>query len=682
LYAQESAAPPPAAEPADPLMSAPIDEGEFSLDLDEQMDIGVAWPDLNSEPQGIEPAVPEEQVTDAPSPPPPANEEEGADALADTEADGLPMEAENAMPPDDGAQRRYRVVLEGLEEIESDQVRNRFDSLSTLKEEDGDPANLAQINRRIQLDTELLDRILRADGYYNAIIRPAVLPPEGGGEGKLRVVFTIRPGARYTLANILLPGLAIARRQAPALEDAFPVKVGDPIDADRIMAARTGLATALGENGFPFASVEEPEVTVDHDTQKGDLEVVVQSGGRRLFGGIELDPASSRIFSERHLERIARFDRGDVYQVSDVEDLRRAIVATGLVSSVDVKPVEAGDGEHADVAVSVSPAPMRTVAGEIGYGTGEGYRLEASWQHRNFFPPEGAITVRGLLGTKEQAAGIAYRRNNFKRRDNVLSAGLSFRHQEFDAYRAKTISLTAGLERQSNLIYQKKWAWSAGTEILASREHDYFGEPLTLQNRDYLIGALPLSVTYDTSDDLLDPTKGFRLGVRISPEVAWQGGAYTYVKVQLDGSLYVPVSDNVVLASRARFGSILGGVDTDRIAPSRRFYAGGGASVRGYGYQAIGPRDPANDPVGGKSLAEFSLEARIRFGVFGVVPFIDAGNISTGFLPKLGDVRYGAGIGLRYYSNFGPIRIDVGTPLNRQPGDGRIAVYVSLGQAF
>lgn len=670
------------AEEADPLSSAPVDDGEFSLELDERMDVGVAWPDMDAAMPALEPAAPEgeapleEQAVEAP-PPPGDGEETGA--LAETEADA-PAGSETL--PDDGAERRYQVILRGMEEIESGRIEGSFDSLSTLKEEDGDPANLAQINRRIQLDTDLLDRLLRAEGYYNAIIRPAVLQPEGGGKGKLRVVFTIRTGARYMLDGIMLPGLAAAERQAPKLKDAFPVKAGDPVDAYKIKAARTRLATALGENGFPFASVEEPQVTVDHDTQKGDLEVVVRSGGHRLFGGIELDQGSERIFSERHLERIARFDRGDVYQVSEVEDLRRAIVATGLVSSVDVKPVEAGDGEHADVAVSVSPAPMRTIAGEIGYGTGEGYRLEASWQHRNFFPPEGAITVRGLLGTKEQAAGVTYRRNNFRRRDNIVSATASYRHQEFDAYQAKTITLSAGLERQTNLLYQKTWSWSVGTEFVASRERDYFGEPLTLTNRDYLIAALPLSVTYDTSDDLLDPTRGFRLGARISPEAAWQGGAYTYVKTQLDGSIYMPVSEKLVIAARARLGSILGGVDTDRIAPSRRFYAGGGASVRGYGYQAIGPRDPENDPVGGKSLAEFSLEARIRLGVFGIVPFIDAGNISTGFLPEFGDVRYGAGIGLRYYSNFGPIRIDVGTPLNRQPGDSRIAVYVSLGQAF
>ncbi|MGE4410535.1 MAG: BamA/TamA family outer membrane protein [Sphingobium sp.] len=710
---EEATPPPSTASGPDMLSSAPVDESEFGLDLDESMDIGVAWPDMdgalpdialpapdvsgkedvgeeadslasgNDRQEGTSPAT-GDGVTGVVS----ADGGSGPDnASATAEAESTTPDsnaaAELAAMTDDGAERRYRVQLDGLDEVEDSQFRERFNTLSSLKAEDGKPANLAQINRRMQLDADLIDRILRAKGYYGAIIRPSVTAPQAGDGDKLNVTFSIRPGIRYTLATILLPGLAIAERQAPQLQSAFPIAVGDPIDADKIVAAQTSLAAALGENGFPFANVEEPQLTVDHETRKGDLEVVVRAGGYRRFGGIQLDGETSRIFTAKHLMRIARFDRDDVYQVSDVEDLRRAIVATGLASSVEVKPVDAGDGEHADIAVSVAPAPMRTVAGEIGYGTGEGYRLEASWQHRNFFPPEGAVTARGLLGTKEQAIGVAYRRNNFWRRDNILSAAFSFRHQDYDAYQAKTISLTAGLERQSNLLYQKKWVWSVGTELLASRERDYFGKSLRLVNRDYLIAALPVSLTYDASDDLLDPTRGFRLGARVSPEVAWQGGsAYTYARTQVDGSVYLPVSDKVVVASRARLGSILGGVDSDRIAPSRRFYAGGGASVRGYAYQAIGPRDADNDPVGGKSLAEFSLEARIRMGVFGVVPFLDAGNISTGFLPKMSDIRYGAGLGLRYYSTFGPIRIDVGTPVNRQAGDSRVTVYVSLGQAF
>jgi translocation and assembly module TamA len=108
--------------------------------------------------------------------------------------------------------------------------------------------------------------------------------------------------------------------------------------------------------------------------------------------------------------------------------------------------------------------------------------------------------------------------------------------------------------------------------------------------------------------------------------------------------------------------------------------------VRGYGYQQLGPRDVEGDPIGGRSLAEFALEARVRLklfgGNFGIVPFLDGGTLTTGSVPELGNWQLGAGLGLRYYSSFGPIRIDVGTPLNRQPGDSRVAVTVSLGQAF
>jgi len=104
--------------------------------------------------------------------------------------------------------------------------------------------------------------------------------------------------------------------------------------------------------------------------------------------------------------------------------------------------------------------------------------------------------------------------------------------------------------------------------------------------------------------------------------------------------------------------------------------------VRGFGYQNIGPLDVTGDPVGGRSLAEFSLEARVRFGNFGVVPFLDAGNVYSSAVPKMTGLRYGAGIGVRYHTNFGPIRVDLGTPINRRKGDARLAVYVSLGQAF
>jgi translocation and assembly module TamA len=633
--------------------------------LDAMPDIGIDWPDMG------------QPDTVAALPPDPADPQLPVENLPVRQAvDDPAAPADAASEPvlaDAGDERRYSVQLSGVDAIADAQFSTRFDQLSALEAGEGKPANLAQINRRMKEDRDLLDRLLRAKGYYAARIRGAVTP---SGD-RLTVRFDVVPGVQYLLASIDITGLADTGDRQADLLAAFPPKVGDPVDADAILAGRDALSDKLAQSGYPFARVDEPEVRIDHEERKGDLDMIVVPGGFRRFGAIRL--ADDRLFSAHHVQDIARFKSGDPYMASDVEDLRRAIVATGLVSTVSLKPVDAGDGEHVDLDVALRPAPLRTIAGELGYGTGEGYRAAVSWQHRNLFPPEGAVTLRGVVGTQEQTASFTYRRNNFKRRDNVLTGLVSISNIRRDAYDARTINVSGFLERQTNILFQKKWVWRIGGELIASDEADAFSGGA---RRTFLIGAIPVSLTYDGSDDLLNPSKGFRLGGRISPELSFQNKTFGYTKVQLDGSVYQPVNDRTVVAARARFGTIFGST-VDQIAPSRRFYAGGGASVRGYGYQAIGPRFGPNDnPVGGKSLAEFSLEARVRFGNFGVVPFVDAGNISTTFLPRFRDLRVGAGLGVRYYSSFGPIRVDVGTPINPQSGDPKIAVYVSLGQAF
>src|SRR5439155_11811107 len=252
-----------------------------------------------------------------------------------------------------------------------------------------------------------------------------------------------------------------------------------------------------------------------------------------------------------------------------------------------------------------------------------------------------------------------------------------------DAYEAKTILLSGNIERQSNFIWQKKWTWSYGAELLATDELGVFDISGIKQTRTFLIAAAPLSLGYDGSDSLLDPSRGFRLFGRVSPEVSAHGGSFAYARTQMDASAYHPVSDRVIAAGRIRLGTIIGAGDFN-IAPSRRSYSGGGGSVRGYGYQQLGPKDMDGNPIGGRGLAEFGLEARIRLkqfgGNFGIVPFFDGGSLTTKALPDFSSWRFAAGIGARYYSSFGPIRIDLGVPLNRQKGDGPIAVTVSLGQ--
>lgn len=568
-------------------------------------------------------------------------------------------------------ERTYGYAVAGIDLAAQPMLRDRFNAASALREGEHEPANAAQIERRAREDAELLVTLLRAQGYYDAQVETEVT----ADQGRFAVKLTAEPGDRYTFAAINLEG-----QGAEAVRADLPLAPGDPVDADAIAAAEAKLRTQVGETGYAFARVEPPRITVDRATRTATLTMTVDPGAQRIFG--KITGGNPKVFDADHVADIARFQPGDPFAASELVDLRRAIVQTGLVSSVTVTPIPGTAPDTVDVNVALEPAPPRTVAAELGYGTGEGARAELSWTHRNLFPPEGALTLRSVLGTREQLSSVLFRRSNFHARDRVFTGQFAVAHLNRDAFDARTLSLSGTLERQTNIFFQKAWIWSVGAELAASDERDVIlatGEP---RRRTYFIGALPTSLTYDGSDDLLNPTRGFRLGGRLSPELSLVGKAFGYTRTQIDGSAYYPVSEGVVLAGRARLGTILG-APRDAVAPSRRFYAGGGASVRGYGFQQIGPRDPDNDPIGGRSLTELSVEARVQaFGNFGIVPFLDAGNIYTSAIPRFTGFRFGTGLGVRYYSNFGPIRVDVGTPINPQRGDPRVAVYVSLGQAF
>jgi translocation and assembly module TamA len=633
-------APGPQATTAPPSASAPATQ--VPLDPDSPLaplpGIGIAWPDLSTAPGAGE--TPTEERTQ----------------IADT--------------------IHYTYDVRGLETSATTLLKQRFTELSVLHEHDHDPANAAQLDRRAREDADLLVTLLKGQGYFDARVDTDVSVT---GDHAL-VTLTATPGQLYRFREVALPGIAAADGKAGDLRKAFGVAEGDPVDSDAVANGRAAMTTTIGQEGFPFAQVGQPHIIVDHATQTATLDMPVTPGGAKKFGKIVA--TTGKVFGAHHIQEIARFKPGDPYDVAAIDDLNHALIQTSLVSSAKITPVQAADPDDVDLQVALEPAPPRTIAGELGYGTGEGIRAEVDWTHRNLFPPEGRLTLRSVLGTQEQLASVIYRRNNFHARDHVLTGQVVASHTHRTAYDARTFTVAASLEQQTNIFFQKTWSWSLGAELTASDERDVIATTGVPRRRTYFIAALPTVLSYDGSDNLLNPTRGFRLGARFSPELSLEGAAFGYARMQLDASAYQPVAKGLVLAERIRLGSILG-APRNAIAPSRRFYAGGGGSVRGYGYQLIGPRDPNNDPIGGRSLDEFSIEARIHaFGNFGVVPFLDAGNIYTSALPRLSGLRFGTGLGVRYYSSFGPIRIDVGTPINPQKGDSPIAVYVSLGQAF
>jgi translocation and assembly module TamA len=195
---------------------------------------------------------------------------------------------------------------------------------------------------------------------------------------------------------------------------------------------------------------------------------------------------------------------------------------------------------------------------------------------------------------------------------------------------------------------------------------------------------VPGKLDWDFSDDLLNPTRGGRLSLLAAPYVDTLGPDRRFAKARLTHTRYLGLHDDVILALRGSVGGI-GGADLDDIPADERFYAGGGGSVRGIPYQLAGPLDEDDDPTGGRSLLEVGAELRYRATEsIGLVLFLDGGTVADSAVPDFSEeLRWGAGPGLRYFTPIGPLRVDVGFPLNARQGvDDLFQLYLSIGQAF
>ena len=680
----------------------PVPPPESSEPIVPDSEFEDALPPLD--PALAEPLEPLEEIAPDPSPfppvPGPVEDAPLGDPALDEPLPPLetvdvePVEIGPAEDADEPVPIRYTIVVEGIEETG---LEDRFRDLSALEDARGEAVNGAMIAARAEEDEALMVRLLRSEGYYDAVAASAIeqLPDEPGA---LLVTITASTGPIYRFADIDIigpetvpPGIA---REALALE------TGRPIVAEEVEAAEANVLLRLPQQGYPFPEIGLRDIELDPATETGIYALPLDPGPRAVFGGFTTE--GDLAFDAEHVGVLARFRRGELYDRRKVDDLREAMVTTRLFDSVSAEPVLTGEtapdgSQYVNVLVRQDAGPPRSIDANAGYSTGEGLRLEAAWEHRNLFPPEGSLRLAAIAGTAEQNLSARFRRNNWGQRDRALLLQLEAGQRDYEAFQGYTTRLYGLVTRESTPIWQKVWTYAYGLEVLATNESRVGRARLSLSDA-YFIGGLVGQVGYDRSNSLLDPTRGFRLLARINPEASLGNGTFYYARNLVEGSAYFPAGEQLVLAGRARFGSIYG-IPRDALAPSRRFYAGGGGSVRGFGFQELGPReivanpdfDPAEPdkepatlsiPLGGRSLAEFAIEGRYRFGNYGVVAFVDAGQVYESQVPSFDSMRFGVGVGGRIYTNFGPVRVDVATPLNRREGESRFSIYVSIGQAF
>jgi translocation and assembly module TamA len=593
-------------------------------------------------------------------------------------AQSLPEQLEQAFDPDERIP--YILNIRGLDEIG---LKKRFLELSLLNAESPRNRNAARVDSRSRLrsrlatDVDTLDALLKSEGYYAAKITPKIAPAPGL-KNSVVVLLAVEPNEQYHFGDVNL-GATLTAEQL-SLSQMQGLKIGAPARSAAILAAKDIYGVNLPQQGYPFFLLSKRDVVVDHESKTVDVMWPVDLGPKARIG--EIKYVGTEVAKPGHLARLPRFKSGDSYDSRKVDDFREALLTTGLYGAINVYPQYASDGADgvaiADIIVDGQPTTQHTISLIGGYNTSEGPRGEVNWQHRNLFGGEERLTLRGVLGTIEQSASANLQKFNFGSRDQTLLSTLAFAHYDNDTLEAFTYSVSGGLERQNLRFLQRRWTYS----LLAQVGLEDVRRGGTL-GTFYTFG-LPGNIRYDGTDNLFDPTKGFRLAYTLVPEVAVRGGASFYAVNDLQASIYQSVGARfpITLALRVRAG-VIAGTDLANIPATRRFYSGGGGSIRGYDYQGVSPLDIAGKRLGGRSINEASFEARIKITkTIGVVPFIDAGAVYTSSLPKFNDIRWGAGIGLRYHTDFAPIRLDIATPLNRRAGDPPVAIYFSIGQSF
>jgi translocation and assembly module TamA len=562
------------------------------------------------------------------------------------------------------------------------------DASALLADEERPVSGSLGLLSKVASDRESLVAALYAQAHYEGVVDISIagtpldeIPLDATfGAGPVPVAVTITPGPAFGFGDIVVDGDTDGI--VPARYGLIPgARAGSQI----ILEAEREMVAALKEQGRPLARVANREIVADHDTRHLDVTITLSSGPVASYGETRVTGTST--VASDFVAFVTGLHPGKTYSPEELEDARRRLNQLEVFNSVTVREAETLDASGAipiDVAVAERKHRYFGVGATISSTDGGG--IEGYWGHRNLFGWAEKLRLEGSIsriGKTWDPGKFNYTTALLFEKPGVLGPASRFitslrgNYENPDAYSKFSIDARAGvafeIDRRQSASAETRLEWSRVTDVVS---------PVVA--RRHLLVSIPLQYVFDGRDDRLDPTRGVRLLAAAEPTFDILSGAF-FVKARGEASAYQSLDGekgDIVLAGRMAAGSILG-APLAAVPADRRFYAGGGGSVRGYGFQRVGPLDPAGTPTGGLSYAEASLEMRFRInGRFGIVPFIDAGTVSAGTLPDFSQVQFGAGIGFRYLTPFGPLRIDAAVPLNPRPGDPSFGIYAGIGQAF
>lgn len=540
-------------------------------------------------------------------------------------------------------------------------------------------------------DLERLRQLYRSRGYYHARVDADVELP-AAGDAVTAVVY-VDEGAPVRVENLVvaLGGVPPSDADRARLLGALPLVQGRVFTQEDYDRAFTLLRTWYREHGYARVTVaKRAEVDVRRDAVTVTYDV--DSGGPSTFGEVRV--TGTRTIDPRIVRREIAFHPGDPFRQSLLDRTRASLVGLNLFRSVRIDE-DKSRAPRVDVRIHVAEGPAREVRVGVGYDTEEQIRGLASWRDHNFLGGARQLGFSGRISLIRRTIAADFLQPHWPVAAGRSRLLLFEQQEEEEGYTDDRSRLSPRIEWQARPSLTVYGFYRLDYDSL-SNVNGFLKAIPGLAPGHALLSGFGLGADWNETDDLLDPTRGWVTSTSVEPVGGILGGDVGFVRALGEGRLYQPLPARFVLALRTRLGAEepLGG--TTEIPLFERFYAGGINSVRGYERRHVGPltppvKDPLgqpvrydNDPIGGRSLVEFSFELRhpITEKLGGAV-FLDGGQVSLeSFDFPVGDLQYGAGVGVRYRSPVGPLHVDLGFPAEPPHGDARWQIHLSLGQSF
>ncbi|MEZ5691380.1 MAG: BamA/TamA family outer membrane protein [Rickettsiales bacterium] len=579
----------------------------------------------------------------------------------------------------------YKVKIYVVEQKEHAEVNPEKDNIktlinkleSTINERSYIPENdLNYIYYHFDQEKSYIEDSLHSYGYYKSKVSFDI------NEKEQKAIFSIIPSTRYTFGkvSILVDNKEDKNKDTlniPTIEklkDSMSAQEGDAAIAHKVISDEEIISKWTQKNNCLFDFKIFHEAIVDNTSDKVNIDYHVIMGRQAKFANIEFN--GSKTISDSYLHKIIPDLQNKCFKKSEVNNIKLALRKSSLIEDSEIiLPQSPNIDGGVPVTIKIKEKTHRSLKASAKYATDSGIGLSGGWEHRNFLSNGEKLSTELNLSMLESGISGKFEKNFFLQDNQKLNIDTTLKKQDNDAFESTGFTIKAAVERK----LENGWKIGAGV--------GYGFEQITDNDstENTALFSIPLFASKDKRDNILNPTKGWTFNIHATPFFDTINSSSYFIKDEINTTYYKSFNllASPVFAARFAAGNIWG-ASIENIPATERFYRGGGGSIRGYEYNTVSPLDSDNLPTGGRSFIEGGMELRFRvMEDYGFVTFIDGGNAYDKAIPDFDEeLLFSGGFGLRYYTDFAPIRADIAFPLNGRDIDNSFQVYFSIGQAF